>query len=490
MRYSSAKLAAISFTVGSSVAAHSVLADIQAEPATLQPFILAQADGNGVGAPGGSVNEAAPDQPSLAVANDAGSDFEHTDQSDMATPAAFQFPGHMASVWTRQDVEGLVQDTPVTLPLMIHPPEPFEEGIYVWDAWPVRNPDGSVAVIDDWVVMVGLSAELDEIDETGLEFFTLSTWRYWYTRDGEWRPGGIVFPRDEALGSRQWAGSTFYDPDAQTVTFYYTATGSLDAESIEADMPERRVSIHNEAAGRPVVEQRLALVTASVAASDDGISFADFGEHEMIAEADGIWYDTIDTYLAGEAVYGFRDPEYMVDPYTGREHVLFTANAAGVRGPYNGVVGMATRTDDGDWQLEPPLIVSMGVNSQLERPHVVYRDDGAYLFFSTHDFTFSPEVYGPRGLYGFKSATGSLRGRWTPLNQHGLVAANPAESPAQVYSFLVLPDGLVMSYLNETYGFELNPDNEPRTYVGAPAPMFRIRMEGEIATVAEAENDR
>ncbi|MFU8865838.1 MAG: glycoside hydrolase family 68 protein [Rhodobacterales bacterium] len=422
--------------------------------------------------------------------NQTAGEMAHKDQSGFATPEQFRFPGHMASVWSKQDLEDLVQDTPVTLPLMIHPPAFFEEGVYVWDAWPVRNPDGSVAVIDDWVVMVGLSAEWDEVEETGWEFFTLSTWRYWYTRDGEWRPGGIVLDRTESMGSRQWAGSTFYDEDSQTVTFYYTATGSLDAESIDNDMPDRPISIHNEAAGRPVVEQRLAMVTASISASDDGIAFSDFGEHELIAEADGVWYDTIETYLASDAVYGFRDPEYMVDPYTGREHVLFTANAAGVAGPYNGVVGMATRTDDGDWELEPPIIVSMGVNSQLERPHVVYREDGAYLFFSTHDFTFSPEVHGPRGLYGFKSETGSLRGRWTPLNKHGLVAANPSDSPAQVYSYLVLPDGLVMSYLNETYGFELDPEHSERSFFGGPAPLFRIHMEGEIAVVSEAENDR
>lgn len=413
----------------------------------------------------------------------------HTDQSDMATPGKFRFPGHMASVWTRTDVDGLVQDSPVTLPLMLHPDEFFEEGIYVWDAWPVRNPDGSIAEIDDWVVMVGLSADRDEMEETGWEFFTLSTWRYWYTRDGEWRPGGVVFERDEALGSRQWAGSTFYDPDSQTVTFYYTATGRPDAESIDADMPERSISIHNEAAGRPVVEQRLASVSATVAASDDGITFSDFGDHAIIAEADGVLYDTIETYLASEAVYGFRDPEYMVDPHSGREHILFTANAAGVAGPYNGVVGMATRTEDGDWRLDPPIIVSMGVNSQLERPHVVYREDGAYLFFSTHDFTFAPEVAAPRGLYGFYSASGQLTDRWVPLNQHGLVAGNPPEAAAQVYSYLVLPDGLVMSYLNETYGFALDPEQD-RSFVGGPAPMFRIGMDGPVATVMGAENER
>ena len=139
----------------------------------------------------------------------------HADQSGMDTPSAFRFSGAMASVWTKGDVEGLNQDTHVTAPLMIRPEEFFEAGVYVWDAWPVRNHDGSVAEIDGWVIKVGLSADWGEVEETGWDFYTVSTWRYWFTRDGEWRPGGVLFERDEALGSRQWAGSTFYDPDTQ-----------------------------------------------------------------------------------------------------------------------------------------------------------------------------------------------------------------------------------------------------------------------------------
>lgn len=412
------------------------------------------------------------------------------DQTGMDTPAAFRFDGTMASIWSKADIERLNQDTPVTAPLMIHPREPFEEGLYVWDAWPIRTPDGAVAEIDGWVVMVALSAELAEMEETDREFFTLSTWRYWFTRDGEWRSGGVVFTREEALGSRQWAGSTFYDPNTRQVTFYYTAVGRPDAESLDDDEPERQISVHNEAIGRPLTEQRLASVTASVASGEDGIAFSDFGEHAIIGEADGFWYDTIDTYLASEAVYGFRDPEYMVDPATGREHVLFTANGAGVPGPYNGAVGMLTREEDGSWRLDPPLIVSMGVNSQLERPHVVYRDGEAYLFFSTHDFTFADDAPGPRGLYGFHSASGSLTGRWTPLNEHGLVAANPREAGAQIYSFLVLPDGHVTSYLNETWGYELDPRNGDREFAGGPAPMFRLGFDGNRVTVVESDNAR
>jgi len=414
--------------------------------------------------------------------------MEHTDQSDFLTPDIFRFPGHMASVWSRQDVEGIVQDAPITMPLMIHDREFFEAGLYIWDAWPVRNPDGSVAVIDDWVVKVGLSAEWQEVEDTGREFFTLSTWRYWYTRDGEWRPGGVIFTREEGLGSRQWAGSTFYDPETRRITFYYTATGRPDAASLDDDEPTRAISIYNEAAGRPLVEQRLASVSASVSASDDGVTFSDFGDHEIMLEADGFWYDTEETYLASEAVYGFRDPEYFVDPRTGMEHVLFTANAAGVKGPYNGAVGIGTKLEDGSWRLGPPILVSIGVNSQLERPHLVYRDEGLYLFFSTHDFTFSPDAQGPRGLYGFFAPSGDMHGRFTPVNKHGLVAANPQDFEGQTYSYLVLPDGHVMSYLNHTFGFQLDPANEEREFYGGPGPMFRLNFDGEIVNVGEALN--
>jgi levansucrase len=424
-----------------------------------------------------------------AAEANAGEALAAADQSDMATPEAFRFQGSMASIWTRQMVEAINQDVHVTLPLMIHPPEVFDEGTYVWDAWPIRNLDGSVAEFDGWVVKVALSSTWEEVEDTGNAFYTLSEWRYWYTRDGEWRPGGTIFSRQDGLGSRQWAGSTFYDEDTGEVTFYYTAVGDPDAPSLEEDPPPGPVSIFNEAIGRPSTVQRLASATATISVTDDGIAFDNIGNHQIIGEADGFWYDTYETYLASEAVYGFRDPEYWRNPHTGEEHILFTANAAGVPGPYNGAVGLMTRNDEGDWDLEPPILISMGVNSQLERPHVVMREDGLYLFFSTHDFTFSSEAVGPRGLYGFRSETGSIRGVLKPLNQHALVAANPREAPEQVYSFLVLPDGRVMSYLNVLWGFAQRPEYDEREMFGGPGPMFQITLDGGTAMVTGTNAD-
>jgi levansucrase len=425
----------------------------------------------------------------LRSSADAGTTGSRSDDRGPATPGAFRFDGSMASLWTPQMAEGIHQDVHVTVPLMIHPREPFDEGTYVWDAWPIRTPDGAVAEFDGWVVMVALSASWNEVDDTDHAFYTLSELRYWYTRDGDWRPGGTVFSRQEGLGSRQWAGSALYEPDTGTVTFFYTAVGDPDAPSLDEDPPPAPVSVFNEAIGRPSTVQRLASATATVAVTDDGVVFENVAEHRIIGEADGFWYDTYETYLAREAVYGFRDPEYWRNPVTGEEHVLFTGSAAGHPGPFNGAVGLMTRNGDGDWDLEPPILVSTGVNAQLERPHVVTRDGSHYLFFSTHDFTFSPQTPGPRGLYGFKTTAEDIRGLLQPVNGHGLVAANPRDAPEQVYSYLVLPDGKVMSYLNVLWGFEQRPEHDGREMFGAPAPLFRIAFEGDTVTVVATDHD-
>jgi levansucrase len=137
-------------------------------------------------------------------------------------------------------------------------------------------------------------------------------------------------------------------------------------------------------------------------------TFADFADHTILEKADGFWYNTSETCAAAKAVYSSRDPEYWRDPETGSEYVLFTANAGDVKGPYNGAVSVDTKGDDGNGVLEPPLVTSAGVNSQLEHPHLVKRDGALYLFFSTHAFTYAPTVAGPDGLHGFQADAGNL----------------------------------------------------------------------------------
>ena len=127
----------------------------------------------------------------------------------ISTPDIFNFDGTYVSPWSRGAASSITLRSDNTIPYLIPPTKPFDEGIYVWDAWPVQNPEGSIAKIGGWVVLVGLTAEVDS--SASFPFFTRSTWRYYYTKNGLWLPGGVIFSREEALGSRQWAGSTVYD---------------------------------------------------------------------------------------------------------------------------------------------------------------------------------------------------------------------------------------------------------------------------------------
>jgi levansucrase len=398
------------------------------------------------------------------------------------TPRAFRFDGSYVAAWSRRAARAIALDPNTTIPYLIPAHEPFHEGVYVWDAWPLRTPDGAVAEIAGWNVLIALTAKAGS--DSPYPFYSRSTWRFYYAKDGRWLPGGVLFDRTAALGSRQWAGSAVYDPQASRATFYYTAVGDPQAADLASDAPRRALPSGHPAAGRPDTTQRMAAVSASVSAGANGVAFSDFSAHELILEADGEIYATRGAFIPDQVIYGMRDPEYWRDGETGAEYILFTANAAGFPSPHNGVVGLARRID-GEWQLQRPILVAPGVSSQLERPHLVRRDDGLYLFFSTHAFTFADGLSGPEGLYGFYSKSGDLYGLWQPINGHGLVAGNPPQSPTQAYSFLVLPDGRVMSYVNTPYGFKNDPA-ESRKMVGGPAPMFRIALEQGQSTIVAA----
>jgi levansucrase len=147
------------------------------------------------------------------------------------------------------------------------------------------------------------------------------------------------------------------------------------------------------------------------------------------------------------------------------------------------VVGL-TFSPDGDltnWQMTPPILIADGVNQELERPHFIFREGKYYLFIDTHTFTFAPGLMGPEGMYGFVSD--SLRGEYQPLNGSGLVLANPPEQPYQAYSWLMLPDLRVYSFINYFDLGDLALDE-----VGEQSEEFqRSRFGGTFAPVLHIE---
>jgi levansucrase len=129
-----------------------------------------------------------------------------------------------------------------------------------------------------------------------------------------------------------------------------------------------------------------------------------------------------------------------------------------------------------DWTVEGPLIAADGVNNELERPHVVYHQGRYYLFWLTKAHVFNPEgPTGPTGLYGM--AANTFAGPWRPINGGGLVFANPHETPAQSYSWMVLPDLRVTSFVDNWSG------GAERRFGGAFAPFVRLWLDGDAAGV-------
>jgi len=374
------------------------------------------------------------------------------------------------SRWAREQA-GEIRRTAETVAPVAHPPdERLDPDNHIWDFWSLRTRDGAVATVDDWRVLVALTAPSDLLPGKRHDVATL---RYYYSRDGHtWHGGERVFPPGEALGSRQWAGSALYDDG--DVYVYYTAAG----ERGEPDL---------------TYSQRIAMAAGGrVAADDDGLALVGEWDQTELLVPDDERYET--EAQSGGMIYTFRDPWFFEDPATGETCLLFEANrpvAPGERdAAFNGCVGVATSPtgDPTDWHLDDPILDAVGVNQELERPMMVVRDGRYYLFVSSHRHTFAPGIAGRDGLYGFVAE--AFRGPYRPLNGSGLVVANPDNAPFQAYSWAVVdhPDALLVTSFLNYYDYDrptlddvaLLPEREQfRRFGGTPAPTLRLALDGD-----------
>ncbi len=380
------------------------------------------------------------------------------------------------SQWTR-DQAARIRRTPETVTPVIEPPEvdPASD-VHVWDTWLLRDRHGQVATVDGWRVLFSLTAPADLLPGKRHDVAEI---RYFYSRDGrEWHNGGVVF-EEGALGQRQWAGSAVYlDGD---LYLYYTAAGDGDAEEL-------------------TYSQRIAVAHGgTVETSTEGVHIAGPFRHEVLLEPDGEFYEREDQSRG--MIYTFRDPWFFIDPATGETTLLFEANVPVPEGSdacggdphqqeFNGCVGHAV-SPEGDplaWDLRPPILDSVCVNQELERPHVVVAGGRYYLFVSSHMHTFAPGLEGYDALYGF--VADSLRGAYRPLNGSGLVVTNPANAPFQAYSWMAFPhrdEVLVQSFFNY-YDFagqsldeiaDLPVFEQRRRFGGTLGPTVRLGVAGE-----------
>lgn len=342
-----------------------------------------------------------------------------------------------------------------TLPLIdARDARPILPGIDLWDCWPLQHEDGRTAEIGGSTYWFFLSAP--SFPDPGQRHLAAKI-RLLRQTGEDWYDCGPALPNGSGLGHAEWAGSAVLHDDGKSVSLFYTAAGSLEG---------------------PGFQQRLVVADGQLDSQGPG----SWSATREVVVADGIRYTRVDQ-PNGEPgkIKAFRDPAWFRDPQTGLAHLLLTGSAAWSDDDFNGLIGLVTRID-GQWQLADPLVTAIGVNNELERPHIVVRNGLYYLFWSTQRFVFSPDVEaGPNGLYAMVS--GSLAGPWRPVNGSGLVAANPAEEPTQSYSWWVTGEGIVWSFIDHWgmagRNFGSNPELLRKQFGGTPAPRFQLEFEGD-----------
>jgi levansucrase len=334
----------------------------------------------------------------------------------------------------------------------------------IWDAWPIQDEDGHPSKLDGgqtlWMAL-GSPRFADPDERHGHARIHLIS-----LRDGAWTHLGTAIADGFTPGSREWSGSAVLDADRENLTLYFTATG------------------HRGEAGL-TFEQRLFRATAKLVRDDDSYTLTDWAALDEFIKRDAAHYmcSTSGSGAVG-TIKAFRDPAYFSDPNSGHHYAFFAASLEGSTSAFNGVVGAAVSRDAAanDWETLPPQLIADDVNNELERPHVIHHGGLYYLFWSTQRHVFNPEgPTGPTGLYGMVSDR--IDGGWQPLNGTGLVFANPDNAPKQSYSWLVMPDLQVTSFID---AWGSNGKDELAKRFGATfAPMLRLRLDGASAGLAE-----
>jgi levansucrase len=368
------------------------------------------------------------------------------------------------SHWSAQAIAAIGDSVPPSMPV-IDPASvrPLLPGIHLWDLWPVQERDGRVAEIADGALYMLLSAPvMDDPDAR----HAIARIRLVHKMDGTWRDLGNLLPDGFAPGSREWAGSAIVSAAHDGLTLYFTAAGHRGETVVSFD-------------------QRLFETCAQLDVVDGVPMLGGWSDPVESVVADGLVY-TRD--MAGGGAIGtikaFRDPAWFRDPFDGAEYLLFTASLAGSASLWNGAIGLARR-QAGRWVAGAPLIDADGVNNELERPHILLHDNHYYCFWSTQRKVFADGgPAGPNGLYGM--VADRMTGPWRPLNGTGLVLANPEEAPFQAYSWLVLGDLSVLSFVDMPglSAAPRNPEEARRHFGGTPAEPVRLILDADHAALA------
>jgi len=367
--------------------------------------------------------------------------------------------------WTRAAVAGIATQAGAALPLLAPGGESPAPGTDLWDMWPIADANGRTVLRGgrSWWFFLAAPRLADPEGRHDVARIRLTS----HGAEG-WRDHGDAFPDGFTPGSREWSGSAVLEADGVTLTHYFTAAGRRGEAT--------------------TYEQRLFVSQGRFVLNGETPRLEGWSAPQEIVAADGVLYTVAaETIAPAHGIQGFRDPGYFRDPADGADYVLFTANAAWSDEQVNGVIGVARRDPEG-WALQAPLLSAIGVNSELERPHIVVRDGLYYLFWSTQARRFAEGITAPTGLYAMVAE--GVAGPWRPVNGTGLVAGNPPEAPTQAYCWWVTGEGEVLSFVDypgvapADAALLADPAQRRRIFGGVAAPFFRLAFDCDRVAIA------
>lgn len=336
---------------------------------------------------------------------------------------------------------------------------PMSPDLDVWDSWPLADPQGKPVRWREGELWFALAVPREADPEQRHHNARI----HHFHRLGErFTHIGQTLPEGHTSGTREWSGSARLE-DGQ-VTLFLTVAGRAGDQA-------------------PTFVQRI--FSTSTSLDHDG-EFGTWSRPVECITADKVHYRPADQ-LVGEPgkIKAFRDPAHYRDA-SGTNYLLFTGSSAAEPGAHDGVIGLAVEDGGGTYRNLPPMITAAGVNNELERPHIVEHLGLLYLFWSTQRGVFAPGITAPTGLYG--AVASDLAGPWRLLNGSGLVLSNPVEAPTQCYSWWVLPDLSVASFI-DYWGpvDESRPEMETRRerFGGTFAPFLQIALEDDRSWLVE-----
>ncbi|WP_236672195.1 glycoside hydrolase family 68 protein [Croceicoccus sp. YJ47] len=362
-------------------------------------------------------------------------------------------PPHPTLRWTSVDIDKLKLDDTNQAPVIESDmARPMSPDLDVWDSWPLADPAGKPVRWRDGELWFALAVPREDDPE---ERHHKARIHHFHRVADRFVHLGQTLTEGHTPGTREWSGSARFENGQ--VTLFLTVAGRAGDRAT-------------------TFMQRIFSTSASL--DPDG----DFGIWSPAVEcvsADGLHYRPADQ-LVGEPgkIKALRDPAHFRDA-DGTNYLLFTGSSAAQPGSHDGVIGLAVEDEQGKYRTLPPVITAVGVNNELERPHIVEHGGLLYLFWSTQRGVFAPGIVAPTGLYG--AVASSISGPWQLLNGTGLVLSNPADAPTQCYSWWVLPDFSVASFV-DYWGpaDESRPETETRRarFGGTFAPFVQIAVEG------------